>query len=266
MRLSYISLGIFIVLGSNFLCSLAIAASQTNEANLVNYSSNYLSEQSSHDLHHHLSNNSSHDFPNNSSNLENLNPNPNPLLAPTQPIEVNITDTQPITLQQAIDLALQNNLDLQKTRQELERDQAALQQARAANLPTLNASTSFTHAESQQQVASLGGSSSSLQTTDSNTLSGTVEANYSLFTSGQRSVNIQAAATQVRYQELAIEAKVQETTLDVTNDYYDLQDADEQVRIYKDTLTQAQHRIKQGLALILMCFRRRCRWPMPSKT
>jgi Outer membrane efflux protein len=78
------------------------------------------------------------------------------------------------------------------------------------------ASASFTHAENQQQVSSFSGgeidstsstgANTSLQTIDSHTLSGTVEANYNLFTSGQRSANIHAAETQVRYQEWRIEA------------------------------------------------------------
>jgi outer membrane protein TolC len=225
MRLLCAGLGGLLIFGSFefVVCSSSVASSQSQNSNLS--------------------------YP------DQLNPQPDPLLYPTQPIKVEIADTQPITLQQAIDLALQNNLDIQQAHQQLEQYQAALQEARAANLPTLDASASLTHAESQQQVSSFAegsvgttGVSTSLQTTDSNTLSGTLEANYDLFTSGQRSANIHAAETQVRYQEWVIEAQIQETVLDVTNDYYDLQEANEQVRIYTDTLAQAEQSLRDAEA------------------
>ena len=61
---------------------------------------------------------------------EYLNPNPNPLLFPTESQEVQIRATQPITLQQAIELAERNNRSLQEAQLALERDQAAAREAR----------------------------------------------------------------------------------------------------------------------------------------
>ena len=43
---------------------------------------------------------------------DDLNPSPNPLQLPSLPIEVTIQGTQPITLQQALALARQNNSEL----------------------------------------------------------------------------------------------------------------------------------------------------------
>ncbi len=72
--------------------------------------------------------------------LKQLSPNPNPLLIQTDPKEVEISDTQQITLEEAIDLAYGNNPDLQSALLELKRSQAGLREAKAALFPTLGRS------------------------------------------------------------------------------------------------------------------------------
>jgi OMF family outer membrane factor len=173
-------------------------------------------------------------------NLDFLDPDPNPLLFPSQPQEIEIKTTQPITLQQAVDLAVRNNLDIQSSQRDLERYQAALREAQATNLPTLDASASYTHSATQQ---------SSTVTSSSNVLSGTVEANYSLFTSGQRNATIRAAAAQVEYQQLQVEVETETVTKNVISDYYDLQQSDQQVRIYQDSVTQNEQSLRDAEAL-----------------
>lgn len=69
---------------------------------------------------------------------EYLNPNPNPLILPTKPQQVQVRQTEPITLQQALDLARRNNLDLQTTVLNVERSRALQREAEAAKYPTLN--------------------------------------------------------------------------------------------------------------------------------
>jgi OMF family outer membrane factor len=56
---------------------------------------------------------------------------------------VRIQGTQPITLQQAFELARRNNRTLQISELTLERSRAALREAQAALLPTLNLSAQF---------------------------------------------------------------------------------------------------------------------------
>ncbi|HEY9655215.1 MAG TPA: TolC family protein, partial [Crinalium sp.] len=72
-----------------------------------------------------------------------LNPDPNPLSFPTRPEEVRLRGIQPLTLQQAIELAQRNNRSLQVSRLQLERSRAALRESQAANFPTLSAQTSL---------------------------------------------------------------------------------------------------------------------------
>ena len=61
------------------------------------------------------------------SDLEQLDPDANPLLFPTQPSEVEIEELQPITIEQAIELALKNNKDIVEARVEIE--EAAVEEA-----------------------------------------------------------------------------------------------------------------------------------------
>jgi len=67
-----------------------------------------------------------------------LDPNPNPLQFPTLPAEVEITETYPITLAEAIAQSLRNNRQLEETRLTLERAEAELREARAALYPNLS--------------------------------------------------------------------------------------------------------------------------------
>jgi len=54
---------------------------------------------------------------------------------------------------------------------------------------------------------------------------------YDLYTSGQRRASIRRAEQQLRFDELDVERQIEQLRLDVANDYYALQAADESVRI-----------------------------------
>ncbi|MBD2068122.1 TolC family protein [Leptolyngbya sp. FACHB-671] len=193
---------------------------------------------------------------------EYLNPSPNPLQFPTQPEEVEIVGTQPITLEQAIDLAVRNNRELQVSRLELERAQAALREVQANNLPTVDLNSNLTFQENTQQQDSgalqdfldqlqggQGGSGQSDEDDVNVVLGGAVELNYTLFTGGRRPALIEAAEGQVRFQELQVEAQEEQLRLDVINNYYDLQETDEQVRIQESALEQALQSLRDAEAL-----------------
>ncbi len=187
------------------------------------------------------------DIPSDAAAPEYLNPEANDLLFPTQPNEVELVGTQPISLEQAIELGRRNNRDLQVARIELERSYAALREARAALLPTLDAGTGLTVQENQSNTIDtlFGGEQDPADTT----LTGTLQLNYDLFTSGQRSAQIRAAAAAVQVQELQVESVIEQLQLDVTNDYYDLQEADEEVRIARVSLQQAEQSLRDAQAL-----------------
>jgi outer membrane protein TolC len=190
----------------------------------------------------------------------NLEPSPNPLLFPTRPGEVEITDTVPITLEQAYDLARRNNLQLQETQLELDRSRQALREARAALYPTVDAQAALTRTDSAQgdltndQIEEQNeGVPENLQRdlieTVSTNLTGQVQLSYDLYTSGERSARINSAERQMRFNELEVERISEQIRLDVATAYYDLQQRDEDVRINQAAVRNAQKSLEDAQAL-----------------
>jgi outer membrane protein TolC len=182
-----------------------------------------------------------------------LNPDPNPLQFPTKPEEVEIEGTQPITLEQALVLARRNNRNLQVAYLQLERARHALREAVAAEYPSLDLAADVTTTDSasaqiqqRQQQEQLG--QSEIDTTSAS-FNGQVELSYDVFTSGRRSATIRAARRQVGINELEVERIDSQLQLDVANGYYDMQEADEQVRISQQAVRSAQRSLQDAEAL-----------------
>jgi outer membrane protein TolC len=87
------------------------------------------------------------------------------------------------------------------------------------------------------------------QDNDSTGLTGNLSLIYDLYTSGSRQASIRAAEEQVRFDQLDFERELQELRLDVATDYYNLQQADEQVRISQSAVNNAQASLRDAQAL-----------------
>ncbi|MBE9105215.1 TolC family protein [Nostoc cf. edaphicum LEGE 07299] len=184
---------------------------------------------------------------------ENLIPNSNPLQFPTKPEEVQLQGNQPITLAQALELARRNNRDLQVSLLELERNRAALRAEQAALLPTLGVSTDLTRSQSasSQLEDEVNGRNGLLSNRDqpSTSFSGQAQLSYNLYTSGRVQASIRAAEEQVRFGELAVETQSETIRLNVARDYYNLQQADEQVRIAQSAVLNSEASLRDAEAL-----------------
>lgn len=184
-----------------------------------------------------------------------LNPNPNPLYFPTQPEDVRLRGIQPITLEQALELAKRNNRDLQIAARQLERSQASLREAEADLYPSVTAQGSLTQSRSatsalsqaatRQATGGLGGNNETVN----RTLNGTVGLSYDIFTSGERPARIRAAERQIRSDQLQVEINEQQIRLDVSGAYYNLQEADEAVRIQAAAVRNAEASLRDTQAL-----------------
>ncbi|WP_138505878.1 TolC family protein [Nostoc sp. PA-18-2419] len=168
-----------------------------------------------------------------------LNPNPNPLQFPTKPQEVQIQQTVPISLTQALELARRNNRDLQVAILELERSRSALRESQATLFPSLGLNANLTNNGN-------GFRNNSSQATT--TFTGSAQVNYDLSTSGNRQATIRAAEEQLRVDELTVESQSLEIQLNVTTEYYDLQQADEEVRINQSAVNNAQASLRDTQA------------------
>jgi OMF family outer membrane factor len=181
---------------------------------------------------------------------EYLNPDPNPLLRPTTPDEVKLRGIQPVTLQQALELAQRNNRTLEASQQQLRRSRAALREAQAEFYPTLDFQANLTNSRSASgQISALSSPIQSGIDVDRTSLSGSLVLNYDLFTSGGRPARIRASERQLRSDELQVEITLEQLRLDVSNDYYDLQQADESVRINESAVRSAEQNLKDAIAL-----------------
>jgi outer membrane protein TolC len=142
--------------------------------------------------------------------------------------------------------------EIRQSRQQIPQLQADLDALRKSPVPNpaidpaafIQRELAISQLQSQlgQAQSSLVQTQSSLSTLENfvtTTLSGSVNLNYDLFTSGRRSANIRAAEEQVRFDELELERAVEQLRLDITGTYYNLQDADEQVRIEEDAVRRA---------------------------
>ncbi|MBC6430803.1 TolC family protein [Nostoc sp. HG1] len=184
---------------------------------------------------------------------QNLIPSSNPLQFPTKPEEVTLQGNQPISLAQALELARRNNRDLQVSLLELERNRAALREAQAALLPTLNVNTDVTRSQSasSQLQDELSGRNGLLSNQDqpSTSFSGQAQLSYNIYTSGRVQASVRAAEEQVRFNELAVETQSETIRLNVATDYYNLQQADEQVRIAQSAVQNSEASLRDAEAL-----------------
>ncbi|MEH1766071.1 TolC family protein [Nostoc sp.] len=160
-----------------------------------------------------------------------LNPNPNPLQFPTKPEEVKIQKTVSISLAQALELAQRNNRDLQVAILQLEGSRSALRQSQAALFPTLGISSNVTNS---------GNGFTSNSSPASTSFNASAQLNYNLYTSGNRQSIIQAAEEQVLVNQFNVETQYLTARLNAATQYYNLQQADEQVRISQSAVDSAQ--------------------------
>lgn len=72
---------------------------------------------------------------------------------------------------------------------------------------------------------------------------------YNLYTSGGRSASIRAAQEQVHFEQLGVEAQAETIRLTVATDYYNLQNADQQVLIQQAAVTNALASLRDAQAL-----------------
>lgn len=182
---------------------------------------------------------------------DSLIADPNPLSFPTTPEEVEIDRSPVLTLEQATDLAYLNNQALQRALLTLEQSQSAIDEARAALLPTVSTGADITSRESGgssfsglEDIPGLGqvGQDSGISTT----VSGSVDISYDVFAGGGRAASIRAAELQQQQSALAVEAQQEQIRLNTANAYYALQDAGEQIRINQSFVDEAERNLRDS--------------------
>jgi outer membrane factor, OMF family len=196
-----------------------------------------------------------------------LNPSPNPLSFPTQADEVEVGSEQPITLEQAIKIALKNNKEIEEARIQVERSEAVLREARAALYPTLDLESGFSYGDDgllldnavEQEARNDDPDVTDEEIeefidaegipTSSFTFSNGLGLNYNIYDSGQRGATIRSAEKELRTTELELERIVEEARFEAARDYYDLQNNDALIRIEEAAVEDASQTLKDAQLL-----------------
>ncbi|WP_017712088.1 TolC family protein [Prochlorothrix hollandica] len=173
----------------------------------------------------------------------------NPLERPVDPSQVEVTDVLALTLEEVRALALRNNRSLQVQELTLRQQWEALRQQQAQRYPTVTLDSNLQQTGTNTAVLSSSEFSSAANSSQGTAnLNGTVRVDYDLY-APSRDSTIRAAQHQVRQGELLLEQAKEQLRLDVATDYYDLQQADEQVRIADGAVKAAQLSLKDAQSL-----------------
>jgi outer membrane protein TolC len=191
-----------------------------------------------------------------------LEPNPNPLLFPTNPEDVRIEQTESITLQQAIDLARRNSQVLQIADLQLQQSRSVVREQQAALYPDLNLQMGANRSVSaggelgvraqQRRLDTLPtrpANTPNPQNFGNNSLNSTLELSYDIDLFGRRNANIRAAQEQLRIRELDVERQAEQLRFDTAEGYYNLQNSDGQVAIRQASVRNAQQSLRDAEAL-----------------
>jgi outer membrane factor, OMF family len=215
------------------------------------------------------------------SDLEKLNPSGNPLSFPTTPEEVKVDAQKPITLEQALELSLNNNKDIEEARIQVERAETEVRQQKAALYPTLDLTGGLNYSNDlfidsieqtiderventveQEREANPDSTEAELQQVEDETRQSEEERltdadtgifdfqsglgiRYDIYNGGQRGAAIRTAEKQLRSTELVFE----EARFETSRDYYELQNRDAQVTIQQAAIEDASQTLKDAQLL-----------------
>lgn len=193
----------------------------------------------------------------------------NPLLFPTKPEEVKLQGARSLTLEETIELAERNNRDLEVSRLQVQQQQAAVREAQASRYPTLDLQSNLNRSLSasgtigikaaQADAITQFGSEASARSfspqsfrrsiaDESTSWDTSLQLNYDLYSSGANAARRRIADGNLRAAELAMERVREQLRLDVTGEYYDLQDSNEQVNINEQSVRNSEQSLKDATA------------------
>jgi len=161
------------------------------------------------------------------------------LVVPTTPSQVKLERSNPVTLEELLDLVEKNNSDVIQARIAVERARAVLQESEAGRSPTVSGSLQYSYNDSAQ--ARLSNINNNLSNnTISNPLSGTLGINYNIFDSGVNDNSIRASENNLRIAESELSRAKQVVRLSIVTAYYNLQNTDETIRIRLKAVENSQ--------------------------
>ncbi len=159
----------------------------------------------------------------------------NNLNLPKTGTEVQIVTNRALTLQEAVNIAFRTNRDVQAARLTVNRSQAAVREAQAAQ--AIQVGLTGTLANSGNPL--IVGTSAPGINTNSTDINARLQATYNLLNAGRDVSNVRAAEFQVNFDRLDLLRVEQATRTSVVTAYYDLQAADSAVVINQAAVRDA---------------------------
>ncbi|OIP72924.1 MAG: transporter [Oscillatoriales cyanobacterium CG2_30_44_21] len=171
-----------------------------------------------------------------------------PLVVPTTPSQVRLDTTKPVTLEELLELVERTNSDWIQARINIERARAALREAEAGRSPTVTGTVQYSYTDSAQARLNQINSGINTGRTNSNPLTGTVGIDYNIFDSGVNDYTIRVAENNLRIAESDLNRARQGLRLEVVTRYYNLQNADETIRIQRKAVENSEKSLKDTQA------------------
>ncbi len=166
----------------------------------------------------------------------NSNPKlPNDLNLPNTGSQVQITGKKSITIKEALDIAFRNNREIQAARLSVDRSQASIREAQAAQALQVGLNANLQN----QGSAVIFGDQNQFSNSTGTNAQGTVQATYNILNAGRDQSSVRAAEEQVRFDRLDLVRVEQLIRGQVLTAYYDLQAADSSVIINQAAVTDA---------------------------
>jgi outer membrane factor, OMF family len=169
--------------------------------------------------------------------------------APKEPLELKIQKSQPLSLNEAIEIAIRRSPNLLLAKLGVDKSQGSVKEADAGRLPTLSTTAQYTYSETAQSKLQSNSSFASSSGVASSSWTGNIlKANWNLYTSGSVEAQIENAQQGLKNKTLEVEKQLQDLKRDVAKAYFKLQTEDGNVEIAESAVRNAQASLKDAEA------------------
>jgi outer membrane protein TolC len=172
------------------------------------------------------------------------NQNQNLLQRQSQPSDVRIKSSRSLTLRQALDLSEKFNRDIEAARLQTESSVAAIRGAQATE--SLRVSAIGNIDKNGSPVIANNPNLANFNGASSTPLTGSIQAIYNISSAGANSGRVKAAEGQLNFDRLEVDRIARGVRSNVITAYYDLQEADEQLKINEAAVKNSERSLRDA--------------------
>jgi outer membrane protein TolC len=170
------------------------------------------------------------------------NQNQNLLQRQIKPSDVRIQSNRSLTLRQVLDLAEKNNREIEAARLQIDSSTAAIRGAQAAESLTVQANGAI----DKNGTPVIANNQNVFSNGSSTPLTANIQATYNISSAGRNSGRVRAAEGQLSFDRLEVDRTSRRIRSDVITAYYDLQEADEQLKINEAAVKNSERSLRDA--------------------